>query len=412
MNYAAGRPLEPHNYWLPFIQGHEEDNNATETALRGDLNYDLDKSGWLDSLKVGVRYADRDQIVRYSTFNWTPIAASLNCNGPGFNIDNTTGGAYPTTGSCGGNTGHPDFKGYGAGIWGTDNFNSFYGSGVYANGPLVFLNKATLENFRSSSHRSVATTPTRRSLPLYTAICDRPGTDGCFLPSEIMHVEEKTEAAYAELHFGGDDKKWAGIGIKGNIGLRVVETHEQSIGSASYPTTTNLLALPACATPLGPNQVVNPSCYLTSDVLNFASGGARQTPTPRSTPTGCRGFNVRFQFDDKDFVRFGYSRALARPDFGLLRNFVQINSPYINSTPDSPYVVYNSPTAAHTAANVVGYNFVFNADAGNAALLPETADQFDLSFERYIGPSSSFTADAFYKKLSNSLGYANFNRTF
>ena len=27
--------------------------------------------GWLDSLKVGVRFADRKQTVRYSTFNWT-----------------------------------------------------------------------------------------------------------------------------------------------------------------------------------------------------------------------------------------------------------------------------------------------------------------------------------------------------
>ena len=39
-----------------------------------------------------MRYADRNQTVRYSTFNWTPIAANWNCNGPGFNADNTTGG--------------------------------------------------------------------------------------------------------------------------------------------------------------------------------------------------------------------------------------------------------------------------------------------------------------------------------
>ena len=66
---------------------------------------------------------------------------------------------------------------------------------------------------------------------------------------------------------------------------------------------------------------------------------------------------------------------MSRPDIGLLRNFVQVNGPFINTSPDSPYVVYNSPTAAHTAANVVGYNWVFPASAGNAALKPMTADQ-------------------------------------
>jgi TonB-dependent receptor len=103
---------------------------------------------------------------------------------------------------------------------------------------------------------------------------------------------------------------------------------------------------------------------------------------------------------------------MSRPDIGLLRNFVQINTPVINASPDSPYVVYNSPTAAHTAANVVGYNFVFNSTAGNAGLLPELADQFDLSYERYYGSSSAVTVGLFYKKLTNSLTYSNFGRTF
>jgi TonB-dependent receptor len=89
-----------------------------------------------------------------------------------------------------------------------------------------------------------------------------------------------------------------------------------------------------------------------------------------------------------------------------------MTTPLIDTAPDSPYVVYNSPTAAHTAANVVGYKFVFQSTAGNAGLLPEMADQFDLSFERYYGPSSALTLDLFFKKLSNSLSYASFDRTF
>jgi TonB-dependent receptor len=163
---------------------------------------------------------------------------------------------------------------------------------------------------------------------------------------------------------------------------------------------------------LGPNSVVNPSCYLTPGIVAFASGGGTPNTFNGVHTNVLPSLNVRFGLDDKDFIRFAYSRALSRPDIGYLRNYVQINKPVINTTPDSPYVVYNSPTAAHVAANVVGYNFTFFSTAGNAALLPETADQFDLSFERYFGPSSAVTLGVFYKKLTNSFNYDKFERTF
>jgi TonB-dependent receptor len=410
VNYAAGGLSNPHNYWIPFIQGHAENDGGIESAFRGDFTFDINKGGWLDSLKVGVRYADRSQTVRYSTFNWTPIAANWNCNGPGFNADNTLPGAYPACAS-----GHAPFLGYGAGIWGTTNFNDFYSNGAYPNGSLVFLNNATITNMsRLVQALSGATT----NSPIgsgYTPICDRPGAtvDGCYTPSEVMHVEEKTDAGYLMLNFGGKDTNIVGrINVVGNVGVRVVRTQEISDGSISYPDATNLLALSPCSAPLGPNSVVNPSCYLTPQVIAFSSGGGTPNTFIGSHTNALPSFNVRFGLDEKDYVRFAYSRALSRPDIGLLRNFVSINSPFINTTPDSPYVIYNSPTAAHTAANVVGYNWVFNSTAGNAGLLPEIADQFDLSYERYFNSSSSLTLGLFYKKLSNSLTYSNFGREF
>jgi TonB-dependent receptor len=407
VNYAPGGLTNPHNYWIPFIQGHEEDNGGHEYAFRTDALYDLNKGGWLDSLKVGVRYADRKQAVRYSTFNWTPIAASWNCNGPGFNADATSPAAYP---SC--NAGHPGFLGYGGGVWGATSLGSFYDNTVYPNGPLVFLRKGTLTNFSGLiSALSGATT----NSPIgggYVPICARGGTvDGCFTPSEVMHVNERAQGGYVMLNFGGRDSSIFGhINVVGNIGVRIVGTDEISAGSIGYPTPTNLLALAPCSTPLGPNSVVNPSCYLTPGVIAFANGGSSPDTFRGSHVNTLPSFNVRFGLDPKDFIRFAYSRALARPDIGLLRNYVQINSPVINTSPDSPYVVYNSPTAAHVAANVVGYKFVFNSTAGNASLLPELSDQVDLSYERYFSSSSAFTVDAFYKKLKDSLSYANFGR--
>ena len=99
MNYAEGFLANPHNYWMQFIQDHWENNDADEVAARADVEYDLGSGGWLSSLKAGVRFADREQKVRYSSYNWAPIAPAWGCNGPGFNIDNTTPAAYPA--ACG-----------------------------------------------------------------------------------------------------------------------------------------------------------------------------------------------------------------------------------------------------------------------------------------------------------------------
>jgi TonB-dependent receptor len=402
VNYATGALANPHNYWIPFIQGHVENNDATETALRGDAQYDFGHGGWLDSLKVGVRYADRRQTVRYSTFNWTPIAASWNCNGPGFNADNTTPAPYP---AC--NAGLGTFQGYGAGIFGPYDIGGLYDGRVYPNGSLVFVNQAALTDYQRLMN-GLAGSKTNSPLVPYVPICDRPEAtvDDCFTPSEVMHLREQTEAAYAMLHFGGDDTHiLGGISVVGNVGVRAIRTKEDSRGSVGFPTSSTLTALPACGTPLGPNSVVNPRCFLTPAVLAFANGAGAPNSYRSTFTNWLPSFNVRFGLDREDFLRFAYSRALARPDIGLLRNYVQINPPAINTSPDSPFVVYNSPTAAHVAANVTGYNFVFQANAGNAALRPLMADQFDLSFERYMGRSSSFTVDAFYKRLTNSVAY-------
>jgi len=413
VNYAAGGLANAHNYWIPFIQAHQEHNDAHETALRGDLEYDFDEGGWLGSLKVGVRYSDRNQTVRYSTFNWTPIAASWNCNGPGFNADNTTPAPYPAACGHAGN-----FLGYGAGIWESVSLgDNFYNGSAYDNGALVYLNRATLQDFPRLVQSLSGPTTNSPISPGWTPICDRPDAtvESCYLPSEVSHVTERTDAAYAMVRFGGEDKTiFGGVTVKGNVGVRVIRTRIASDGSVGYPTSTALTQLQTvpCGTPLPPGSVVNPACYLTPTLIAFANGGGTANQFKAEHTVALPSFNVRFGLDDKNFIRFGYSRALARPDFGLLRNFVSIQSPVIDTRPDSPYVVYSSPTAAHTAANVTGYNFVFRAESGYAGLQPVTSDQFDLTYERYMGKSTSFTVDLFYKHLNGSISYGEFARTF
>ena len=406
VNYAPGGLSNPTNYWIPFIQGHEEADDGRESAFAADLKYDIHPDGWLNSLKAGVRYADRNQTTRYSTFNWTPIAANWNCNGPGFSITQTTPASY---GPCRSGT----FQGYGAGIWGTTNFNNFYSSSTYPNGSLVFMNKGTITNTPAVLQALSGATTNSPIAPGYVSICNRtgvvPGT--CFLPSEDEQLDETTKAAYLMLNFGGANANLFGVNVVGNVGVRVVRTGEDSAGAVGFPAPLNL-TFASCGTPLSAGNIVNPACYVTPALTSFANGGSSSNSYNAEHTNVLPSFNVRFGLDEKDFIRFAYSKAISRPDIGLLRNYVQMNAPFVNTTPDSPYIVYNSPNAAHVAANVVGYNFVFNSTAGNAALLPESADQLDLSFERYFGRTSSVTLGVFWKKLSNTLTQAQFTRPF
>jgi TonB-dependent receptor len=409
VNYAPGGVTNPHNYWIPFIQDHYERNKANELALRADAEYEFNEGGWLNSLKVGVRYAERTQKVRYSTYNWSPVSAPWNCNGPGFNVDNTTPAPYPAACNHAGN-----FKGYGAGIWSSPGLGSFYNGDVFPNPGMVFLNQETLAD-RTGLIKALSQSNTNAPLG-WTPLCERTtNTVDCFTPPELLDVKEETKAAYAMLRFGGPDVTiFNGVTVQGNVGVRYIRTDLTSSGGVAFPDAQwyqQITAVP-CGTPLGANAVVNPACYATPALQAFSNGGSSLNKFGGSENNWLPSFNARFGLTDTQFVRVAASRALSRPDFGLLRNFASIQKPVINVGPNSPFVIYNSPTAAHVAANVTGYNFIFHADSGYGALRPITADQFDISYENYFNPSSSFTFAAFYKKLNGSIAYGEFTRQF
>ncbi len=410
INYAPGFISNLHNYFPHFIQDHYEDNDADETALRADADYRFKDAGWLNSLKVGVRYADREQTVRYSSYNWSPVAANWNCNGPGFNIDNTTPAPYPVGDNC---SARPDFKGYGAGIWAVDTLNSgFYDGNVFPNAAMAFISNETLKDHDGLI--KALSGSTTNSPMAWTPLCQRTSnTDGCFVPAEELDVSEKTTAAYVMLRFGGADKTiFNGITVNGNVGVRYVQTEDQSHGSVALTNKNWYQTLPACTAPTSSTNLLNVSCYLNDDLKKFGQGQGVASSYGAKHQNWLPSFNVRFGLDDKQFIRFGASRALSRPDFGQLRNVVQIAAPAIDTSPTSRYIVWKNAAGSHTdPTNVAGYNFVFTADSGNGALAPITADQFDLSYENYFTSTSSFTADLFFKKLNGEIAYAKLPRS-
>ncbi|MFN6936202.1 MAG: TonB-dependent receptor, partial [Tsuneonella sp.] len=87
INLSPGGLTNASNYHYYAITDHTEDSDGEEIALRFDAEYAVESS-WLDAIKVGARYADRDQTVRWGAYNWANIANTWTyTQAPYFNVN-------------------------------------------------------------------------------------------------------------------------------------------------------------------------------------------------------------------------------------------------------------------------------------------------------------------------------------
>ena len=91
--------------------------------------------------------------------------------------------------------------------------------------------------------------------------------------------------------------------------------------------------------------------------------------------------NLRWGINEDHIMRFAYSKAISRPDFGLLKS----NFP-ISMGGDNP---------------LTGAWLGPQSNAAQVRIDPIEADQFDLSWEWYFADVGSLTMTAFYKALDN-----------
>ena len=105
-----------------------------ETAARADLEYDLGERR-LARLVEGRRALCRSR-AESALLDLQLVAGAppWNCNGPGFNIDNTTPAPIRRPAAIAGAV-----QGYGAGIWESTTLGDFYNGNVFPNGPMVYL---------------------------------------------------------------------------------------------------------------------------------------------------------------------------------------------------------------------------------------------------------------------------------
>jgi len=382
INLSPGGLTNPNNYYYYSLTDHTEDSDGQEFAFRADLEYDVD-SGWLDAIKVGARYADRDQTVRWGAYNWANINNTWTyTQAPYFNVDKPV---------------------YGANSNRIHNFGTDFFAGNQTNHhSFVFFNMDKLVN-----REDLAKTLGRPSIGVgeYYPVCSKAGyragetiTDdyGCYLPSEVHKVSERTVAAYAMAKFGGDGLKIGDVGISGNIGARLVWTENATQGAATFAnpfTASELICTRGTDTNTG-RPTATPGCFVGAAETAFNNGATIPGTTRANHFHVLPSFNIKFDLTDKLVSRFAYSRAMSRPDFGLLRNFVTVSRISANVNDFNNPRVTRDPTGRPTA-----YDWEYTGQMGNPRLKPITADQFDLTFEYYFSPNGSLTLTGFYKQF-------------
>ncbi|UYY59317.1 TonB-dependent receptor [Sphingomonas sp. S2-65] len=419
INQSPGGLSNPNNYRYNHAMDHIEDSRGTEWAFRGDATYDFD-GDWLDALKVGLRYSDRDQEVRYSAYNWGNIVNNWNL-GSGqsayWNIDRTA-----PNGAFRGYPGTNEVRNFG---------NDFFGS---APQQLVFFSMESLENrgINQLGYDSLGVGQDQ-----WMPICSGGGsssvsgrsaeTVGCFRDDEINRVSETTKAAYAMLKFGGNNASIGGVGFSGNIGLRYVETKDKVSGATVFPNTLSPAANPcqrnvAEAGQPAPALPYTLGCFLfgnagliaagpppagfidyaiagSPDTVAFANGGSQLGAMETTHRNWLPSLNLRFDLTPKWLVRFAASRAMSRPDIGLLKNYTTISGGLPGSDPNDARYVRNPQ------GQIVGVNAAYTASGYNPTLKPITSTMFDLSLEHYFSPVGSVTLAGFYKNFQNYIQY-------
>ena len=383
--FTAGGFTDPANYYHEWTMEHIEDSDGEEWAGRIDADISID-SGWLDSLRVGVRRAEREQHVNWSTFNWGSVQPLWGVQSDeafflGQGRWTNTYAPHTTPGNI-----------IGGGV---------FGGGTFIH-PLMSLVKdyqATIDTFGGHSNDWVAL-GSRTNCPVV------PGT--VFCPVEMQDITEDVDAAYVMLKFGNADTNIGSVNVRGNIGVRYVTTKVNAAGGLQFRQFSAL-------NPWDAGQGINPRLLLSPDDQAFMDGATAPRSAGGDNDNWLPSLNIRFGLTSDMFIRFAASRALARADMGLYKYYMYVKEEVPNpNTLDgfcaSGTVTYSVP--GDCTSDPVAYTPRYSGDIGNPQLKPTTADQLDLTWEWYLSDTSSLTAALFYKKFNNYLVTTSYTQQF
>lgn len=340
VDLSGGKPVidtdqaylsDPDNYFIGFTMDHQDDNEAKQLAWRADAEYTFENVDGLRSLKFGVRYADREQTLIDTGYNWKPVIQPWML---WWALDGTQ--PLPTIADLGLSN-----------VTSINTFDNFFRGDIPVPGAVVALTRAMAEGYPDTYYDIH-----NGALPYYTCCYytePSPGVrETVFAPTLIEDVHRNKQdqtitSGYLMLRFGWDD-----IGLDGNIGARFVDTDNTASGYIVWPDTS---AFPVEIQQQFPDA---------SDPIFVEVDNSYSNTLPS--------LNLRYKFTDELIGRFAYSKAIARPDFSDMKAYIQL---YLNLNAGAP----------NGSTDINDYNG--SATGGNPWLEPMEADQFDVSLEWY-----------------------------
>lgn len=382
---------DPYNTFFRNIMDHAEDSEGNSDAARIDLDYRFKETGWLDSIRAGYRYANRENIARFSTYNWGVLSEIWGGRGPVWASDPVDGS--PTTN--GGTSladqvipfGFPNFlRGKAGDPFGGD-ARLFYAGDPGNYEELQKLGLLIGDEWRP---RLLDGCP-QNWVPLAQRCGVVAGTN--FLPGEINPVEETNNAGYvmARLRHEFD----SGLRFSGNFGVRYSRTKRVAQGSQVF-TQVTFASEAQCAEPrvdpvTGAPLPPLPFCTLTPAVRqaarNFANGARTENTASLTYDYWLPSVNAKIEVGGGLQFRAAFSKSITPPEFGLTRNY------YVLGLRADQQDINNNggPIATGTV--------------GNPYLKPIEGTNIDLSAEYYFGRGGlgQLTLAVFSKRLKGVL---------
>lgn len=362
--------LSPYNSFYGAAMDHVENSTGNEDAARIDVRYSA-PDGWLKSIDVGYRWANRKNTARFSTYNYGVLSDIYAGAGPVWFDELINGrpdnvGTDPTRllGAVGPQEG-----------FSFDNFLRGRADSPAGPGRLYFpadqlrdyaaVGKMLLQIGDEWRPRLLNGCP-QNWVPLSQRCGVIAGSD--YLPSEINPVEETVNAAYVVARFNGTfDNGWA---LSGNAGLRYTKTRREASGYYAFPSRVYTCTQPTSA-----------FCAFVPEANQFANGAMTPITAKLDYDYWLPSFNAKLNVGGGLLFRAAINKSISLPEFGLTRAFYNV----VLNTTDQSIVTNGRPVA------------VFNV--GNPYLKPVTANNVDLTAEYYFSKVGQVSLAVFAKDL-------------
>jgi len=390
------------NYWRAAMD-HAEDSGGDEKALKFDIDRNFQNTGILKGLRFGGRWSQRDQDIRSTNWNWGALAEMWGGKGPVWLNDPVDG--VPTGTSYAGTSGVVT----GAYSY-VNNFDNFFRGKTPTPTPVRLYN-GSLTGSGYEQATAMALMVAEEWRPYGTPDADpyNPDPNNCYpchwVPldqrpgviegtryrlNEINSTSEGVTSAYLMARFGSAEDS-DGIQFSGNIGVRWVRTDFEALGYQTNPEVGAFgnegnchppANVPAEAPPFVPPAFCQayPDPAQRASMYAFANGANAEYNADTSYDNWLPSFNLKVNLTDEFLVRFGFSKAMARPDLGLTRNYFRLVE--ADNKDDGTWGG-------------------LRADTGNGYLKPITSTQFDLSGEWYFSRVGQLSLSLFYKELKD-----------